>query len=177
MIYLWLTLMITFAIVAWVTNIFGLPGNWMILAVAILWYFVGPVSHAVHLFSVVVLLVAAGVAELLELVASIAGTKKYGGSKTGATLSLICSIIGGIFGAVLIPIPVVGWIVGPILFACVGALVGAAIGEKMVGKPMKESLKIGQAAFIGRFIGTVSKVGIGSAMVVLLVIALFADQL
>ena len=64
-----------------------------------------------------------------------------------------------------------------ILFAGVGAWIGATLGERWVGKPMKESVKIGGAAFLGRLFGTAGKLLVGSTMVVLAIAAPFVPLL
>ena len=91
-----------------------------------------------------------------------------------ATASLIGSILGGIAGAIFgLPIPIIGWIVGSVLFACVGAMIGATLGERWMGKPIKSSLQIGGAAFIGRMLGTVGKITLGSVMAAVAILGLF----
>lgn len=177
MVYVWLTLFILFLLVCWALNLLGAPGNWLIVLVVGLWAYFGPVDYGYHWLVVVAVLVLALVGEALEFGAAVIGTNKLGGSKTGAALSLIGSIIGGLSGVFLLPIPIIGLIVGPILFACIGALVGAAIGEKIVGKPMKESVKIGGAAAAGRLLGTLGKLAMGSAMIVVTLIAMFTSSI
>ncbi len=176
MIYVWITLFILAVMVFWVTNLFGLPGNWMIILIAAVWIWLGPSQepYEADWTILVVLVVLASVGEVIEFGASIVGTKGLGGSKKGATASLVGSILGGIVGAVFgLPIPVVGWIIGSVLFACIGALVGATLVEKLSGKPMKSSLKIGGAAFVGRMLGTVGKITLGSVMAIVAIVSLF----
>ena len=176
MVYVWLTLFIVAILVFWVANLIGMPGNWFMIVAALIWIWIGPdiEPYRIGWWQILTLVVLAGVGEIVEFGASVAGTNKLGGSKVGATASLVGSIIGGFAGAIFgLPIPVVGWIIGSVFFACLGAMVGATIGERWVGKPMKSSLKIGGAAFIGRMLGTVGKITLGSAMAVLCVIGLF----
>ncbi len=176
MVYVWIVLFIIVILVFWMTNLFGLPGNWFILAAVILWVWLGPQlePHNLGWYNVLTLSILATLGEILEFGASVAGTNRLGGSKAGATASLIGSILGGIVGAVFgLPIPVVGWIIGTVLFACLGAMVGATLAERWMGKPMKSSLKIGGAAFIGRMLGTVGKITLGSVMTVVAILGLF----
>lgn len=176
MIYVWITLFIILILVFWLLNLIGLPGNWMIVAIAILWAIFGPLDYRFHWAVPVVLVVLALLGELIEFLASVLGTKKLGGSTRGATLSVIGSMIGGLVGAVFgipVPIPLVGMLIGSILFAAIGAWVGATIGEKWVGKPTKQSLKIGGAAFVGRLLGTIGKLVMGSTMAVICIVAPF----
>jgi len=180
MVYVWLTLFMVAVILFWALNLLGLPGNWAIVAIAILWAFVGPAGYQFHWAIPVVLAILATVGELIEFLTSVLGTKKLGGSTRGATLSVIGSIAGGIIGAVFgipFPIPLVGIVIGSVLFAAVGAWVGASLGEKWVGKSTKESIKIGGAAFVGRLLGTAGKLLVGSTMVVLTIAAPFIPLL
>ena len=180
MVYVWLTLFIVSVILFWVLNLIGLPGNWMIVAIALLWTFFGPNHYQFHWGIPVALVVLATIGELIEFLTSVLGTKQLGGSTRGATLSVIGSIAGGLAGAVFgipFPIPLVGMLIGSILFAGIGAWVGATLGEKWVGKPMKESVKIGAAAFVGRLFGTAGKLVVGSTMVVLAIAAPFVPIL
>lgn len=176
MIYVWITLFILLVLLFWLLNLVGLPGNWFIVAVCLAWLFFGPVDYRFSWIVVAVLAVLAVIGEAIEFGASVLGTKKLGGSGRGATLSVIGSIIGGIAGAILgipVPIPLVGMLIGSVLFAAVGAWVGASIGEKWIGKSTKESVQIGGAAFVGRLLGTMGKLIIGSSMVVLAIAAPF----
>ncbi|HAY78900.1 MAG TPA: hypothetical protein DCY79_03760, partial [Planctomycetaceae bacterium] len=146
-----LTLLFVGSCIAWLTNLLGLPGNWMIvLAAAIyayLWYSWGWETGmtAIEWPGVVILFVLALLGEGLELVAGAAGAKGVGGSKRGAILSFLVSIIGGIVGMFIgtAILPVVGSVLGALTFACVGALIGAVLGEQWKGRQIEESLEIG----------------------------------
>lgn len=176
MIYVWLTLFILMVLGFWLLNLVGLPGNWFIVAICLVWILVGPIDYRFSWIVIVVLSALALVGEAIEFGTSVLGTKKLGGSGRGATLSVVGSIIGGIVGAIFgipVPIPLVGMLIGSVLFAAVGAWIGASIGEKWIGKSTKESVQIGGAAFIGRLLGTVGKLVIGSSMVALAIAAPF----
>ena len=176
MAYVFLTLFILLVFVFWLVNLVGAPGNWMIVCIAAIWVLVGPEPFEFGWGVVIALIVIALIGELIEFATSVVGTKKLGGSTLGATYSVIGSVIGGLAGAIIglpIPIPLMGPLVGSILFASTGALIGAMIGEGQKGKPLKDSAQIGAAAFAGRFLGTVGKLVMGSAMVGLTVIAPF----
>ncbi len=180
MVYVWLTLFIVLVILFWGLNLLGLPGNWMIAAIGVLWVFVGPDLYQFHWGIPVALILLATLGELIEFLTSVLGTKKLGGSNRGATLSVIGSIAGGMAGAVFgipFPVPLVGMLIGSILFAGVGAWIGATLGERWVGKPLDESVKIGAVAFLGRLLGTAGKLVVGSTMVVLAIAAPFVPVL
>jgi uncharacterized protein YqgC (DUF456 family) len=176
MVYVWLTLFVVLVILFWGLNFIGLPGNWMIVAVALLWIFVGPENYQFHWGIAVALALLAALGELIEFLTSVLGTKQLGGSNRGATLSVVGSIVGGMAGAVFgipFPIPLVGMLIGSILFAGVGAWIGATLGEKWAGKSLDESVKMGAVAFLGRLLGTAGKLVVGSTMVVLAIAAPF----
>ena len=176
MVYVWLSLFIVLILLFWLLNLVGLPGNWMIVALALIWVILGPENYRFSWIVVVVIAILALIGEAIEFGASILGTNKLGGSAQGATLSVVGSVIGGVLGAIFgipFPIPLVGSLIGSVLLAAVGAWVGATIGEKWVGKPLNESVKIGGAAFVGRLLGTAGKLVIGSVMAVLTIAAPF----
>jgi uncharacterized protein YqgC (DUF456 family) len=176
LVYVWIALFILLILAFWMSNLFGLPGNWFMILAVIVWIWLGPKHepHNLGWYLVLTLVILATVGEIMEFGASVVGTSKLGGSKIGATASLVGSILGGIAGALFgLPIPVVGWVVGSVLFACIGAMVGATLGEKWTGKPLSSSLKIGGAAFFGRMLGTVGKITLGSVMAAVAILGLF----
>jgi hypothetical protein len=176
--YLLLALFVVALMAAWFANLFGLPGNWIIVLLVAVWYwFVDPLSKShIGLPGVILFIGLAATGELIEFAASVFGTRKVGGSRRAATWSVIGSIAGGIVGALVglpIAIPIVGAIVGSILLACLGAMIGATMGEKSQGSKIDKSLKVGGAAAAGRFIGTVGKFAMGSIIVVATIVSLF----
>ncbi len=176
MVYILFSLFIILLILFWILNLVGLPGNWLIVVLSLLWMLFGPESYETTWLTIAILIGLAALGEAIEFGTSVVGTKKMGGSGRGATLSVVGSVIGGIAGAILglpIPIPLVGSLVGSLLFASLGAFIGAFIGEKWIGKSNPDSVKISTAAFLGRRFGTLGKLIIGSTMVVFAIIANF----
>ena len=175
MIYLWITLFILLLVVLWLTNLLGLPGNWLMIVAAACWtWLVGESFSEIGWLAILAIVFLAVLGELLEFGASVLGTKQVGGSRRAAVLSVVGSIVGGIVGVFVgLPIPIIGWIVGSLLFACLGALVGAALGEKWQGSDVNASLKVGGAAFVGRLVGTVGKIAFGAVILVIVVLSLF----
>ena len=174
-IVLWAVLLIVVMILCWATNAFGLPGNWFALAAAIVYALLVPEGRADFGWPALAAMTAlAVVGEVIELVAGAHGAAKEGGSKRGAALALLGSIIGGLSGIFFgLPIPIVGSLVAGMLFAALGALGGAMLGEAWKGRSTEDSWRIGQAAFWGRLIGTIAKIIIGAFMIVIAVVALF----
>ena len=160
----------------WILNIVGMPGNWILIAVTILWVIFGPERFSIHWPAFIGLTFLAILGEAVEFGASVLGAKKLGATRLGATLSVVGSMIGGLVGVIIaIPIPIIGWIISSILFACIGAMIGTMIGEKIKGTDNKQNLKIGSAAFAGRLLGTVGKLWLGSAMSAVALVALFIE--
>jgi uncharacterized protein len=169
MVIVWAILFILAILIAWGTNLIGLPGNWLMLAIAVVYWILKPVGESATL-SVTVLIIMgalAGVGELLELSMSSARVAKAGGARRSAGYAIIGSIIGGIFGlGVGIPVPLFGSIVGSLLFGSLGAMAGAVYGEVSSGETFPQAFRIGQAAFVGRALGTLAKLLVGLAIVV-----------
>jgi uncharacterized protein YqgC (DUF456 family) len=168
MVYVYAMLLTLLNLAWWFGILFNLPGTWlMILFPALLeWWQPGQ-----FMFSWTTLCVAVGLAlggEVLELVLGAAGARQAGGSKRAAALAIAGSIAGGIVGTAL-PVPLVGTLIG----ACLGAFGGSLLGDLWAGRPLFQSLKVGQGAAVGRFWGTVAKLAVGAVMVVVLAIAAF----
>jgi len=168
MVYVSAVLLTFIYLACWVGILFNLPGAWlMILITALLkWW-----QPAYVLVSWTVLMVAAGVAllgEVIEFALGAAGSRHAGGSKRGAALAIVGSLLGGIMGTAL-PVPVVGTLIG----ACLGAFAGSFIGDLWAGRPLFPSLEAGWGAAVGRLWGTVAKLTVGAIIVVVLGLAAF----
>ncbi len=175
MIYLWTTLLVLSLISGWALTLFSLPGNWLMVAAVALfaWFIPADSAVAIRWPWVVALLVLAVMGELAELLAAALGAARGGGSKRGTVMAVLGSMIGSIGLAIIgLPIPVVGPVVAAVFGAALGALTGAMLGESWKGKSLGESWKVGQGAFLGRLLGTLAKVSIGTAMLVIGVMAL-----
>lgn len=176
MIYLGLIALILVLLAGWAMTVLSLPGNWvMVVASAAFAYFAPDGGRFdVSWTAVGVLLGLALLGEALEMAAGAVSAARVGGSKRGAALAIVGSMIGAVVGAgagTAIPIPLVGSVIGAVGGACLGALAGAMLGETWKGRALGETWKIGQAAFRGRFLGTVAKVAIASAMTVIAITA------
>lgn len=170
------TLLLLLLAVGWVLNILSLPGNWLMIAAAALYYlFISDDSaYTFGLPVLLAMLALAVIAEIVESLAGAAGAARLGGSKRGAALAIVGSLIGAPVGAVIgVPIPLIGSVVGAILFAAVGAMIGAVLGDLWKGRDLDTSLEVGAAAFQGRLIGTVVKIALGTAIALLPALALF----
>jgi uncharacterized protein YqgC (DUF456 family) len=168
-------LLLVLIFVFWLLNLLNLPGNWMMSVATLVYMPLIPEDSrlAVTWPVVVALLLLATWGELVEFAASVWGVTKAGGTRWGAGLALIGSIAGGIAGVFFgLPIPILGQILAAVLFAGLGALVGAVVGERIAGRQFPESMRVGRAAFWGRLLGTLGKVGVGAVMGMLVLISL-----
>jgi uncharacterized protein YqgC (DUF456 family) len=146
--------------VAWLAQLVGLPGNWLIVlaAAGYAWLLPEDAATAIGWNTVLALAALAVAGEVIELVAGAAGVTKAGGSRRGAVLAIAGSVVGSLVGVFVgVPIPIVGSLVAAIVFGGVGALVGAVLGEQWKGRDLDTSIAVGNAAFVGRVLGTVGK--------------------
>jgi uncharacterized protein len=174
--FFWALLFVAAVLLFWFTNLLGLPGNWLIVATAVVYAWLKPGSTPAAIDWPVVGVVTglALLGEFVEFTASAAGVKKSGGSEFGAILALIGSVIGAIMGVFVgIPIPVIGSLIAALLFGGLGALLGAMLGETLIGRSLEASWKTGVAAFWGRLLGTFAKAIIGAVMAGVAIAAVF----
>jgi hypothetical protein len=172
------TTLVVVALLGWAANFVGLPGNWVMVGVAIPAAYLLPESSRVDLgwTAIAALVVLALTGELLEFLAGALGVQQAGGSRRSAVMAMIGSIVGGALGlmaGIPFPIPVVGSLVAAVLFASLGALVGALLGEDWKGRDFDQAVRVGHAAFWGRMLGTVAKVAVGAVMCAIVVIGVF----
>ncbi|MGC3968996.1 MAG: DUF456 domain-containing protein [Pirellulales bacterium] len=100
--------------VGWFCTVISLPGTWIILVTAAVYSWLTPDGARWDIGGNVlgVLLGLAVVGEILETASSAAGVKKLGGSRRGAVLAIVGSLIGAVIGTGAIPIPIVGTLAG-----------------------------------------------------------------
>ncbi len=174
--YVIASLVTVFALGFLLLTLVGLPGTWAIVVTGALLAWLAPVFAFINVSwgYVAALVGLAMLGELIEFVASAAGVGKLGGSRRAAVLAIVGSLVGAIFGmtafAAIIPIPVVGSLIGSVLMGGLGAAVGAFIGERMIGKDLDGSIKVGFAAFLGRIFGTVGKTLCATIMAAMLIV-------
>jgi uncharacterized protein len=168
----------------------GLPGTWMLLAVAVLielfdahWL---PVGANPSTFGWGILLGATALAALgegLEVLSGMLGVKAGGGTKRGMWGSILGGLAGALGGTLILPIPVLGTIVGALLGTFLGALWGemtskeaplSADGSELPQKrSARDAMKPALAATVSRALGTVAKTGIGATVWIVLSVAAF----
>ena len=166
------------AIASWISNLFTLPGNWMVVAVAALTMAFAP-SHdgtmVIGWATLITLLVLAILGEVVEFAAGAAGAAKQGASKRAVALSVVGAMAGSIGGAIFgVPIPVVGPLIGAVIGGGLGAFTGAYLGEAARGTNHEDRVQISSAAFYGRLLGTAGKLVVGGVMLVCFCFAVLA---
>lgn len=159
-------LLIVIAAAGLVISVFGLPGLWLMVAVAV-GYTLAAGDTVLGWQVVAVLAGLALASEIAEFLAGAAGSSSAGGSWRGIVGAAVGGIAGGIVG---VPIPVVG----PILGAILGAAIGAGVLELTNGTTsMEQAGHIAVGAAKGRLWGALSKLVFGTIMLVVLVIYAF----
>src|SRR3954466_16267352 len=145
-------------------NILTLPGLWLMAGAYGLYGWLTGWNHYVGWPSFGAILALTVIAEGVELLAGGAGAKKAGASKR----AMIGAVVGALLGAIFltIPFPIVGTIIG----VCLGAAIGAGVVEFMVRRDYHQSIDVARGAFTGRFMGIVSKVGIGTVILLIAII-------
>lgn len=167
------------AIIGWSINILGMPGNWLLVAMAAGLYWLASPEKAAHigLMPLSLIVVVTVIGELLEFAASALGANRLGASKRATALAVAGSVAGaivGLFAGSIIPIPIVGQLIGSLLLGGAGAALGAASGERWAGKSWDDSFQVGHAAFWGRLLGTVGKAVCGTVACIAFLIAIFS---
>jgi hypothetical protein len=149
-----------------VLTLLTLPGTWLVLVAGVaLQYSLGEP----RIFADSTLLTCLGIAilaEIVEIVASAAGAKKAGGTRSASILSIIGAGVGAIVLGIVIPI------VGAIIGGVVGAGIGAIVGQRgIAGSTWSHSLRVGTGAAAGRFVATIAKVGATVLIGIILMVA------
>lgn len=166
--YVWALLLLLSNSLAWGSNFFNIPGNWLLLMFSVIYKLVLPAetSPSVSWKVLIVLVILAILGEVWEFLAGAYGAAKRGGSRRGAVLAVVGSLVGSIGGAVAgVPVPVVGPLIGALVGGGVGAFVGAYLGER--DRSHEERVSIGKGAMVGRFLGTAGKLAFGLIMLII----------
>lgn len=161
------TVVLTLAnLLFWFSILFNVPGTWLMVmaAVAVAWW--QPAGMTLGWGAVAGVTGLALLGEILEFVLGAAGARQAGGSKRAALLAIAGGVVGAILGTAL-PIPIAGTLLG----ASLGAFAGSLLGDLWAGRPFGGSLQSGRGAAVGRFWGTMAKLGVGAVMVVVLALA------
>jgi len=142
------------AFLAFITHIFGLPANWLILIIIAGWAWINP-GHDLDVTQITLLIAVALGAEIFEFALQIFGARKYGATRSGNWGAILGAIAGAILGA--------SFFFG--LGALPGSLLGAYVGcygvERLSGRSASEAAEASKGALIGKFLGLSVKLGVG----------------
>jgi uncharacterized protein YqgC (DUF456 family) len=170
-------LLIALCIVAWLTSLLTLPGNWIVVALAagFAWLFPHDAGRGISWTVVGIGLALAVVGEVIEFAASAAGAAKQGASRRSVLLSLVGAMVGSIVGLMIgTPVPVLGSFVMALVGGAGGAFAGAYLGEMWKGRAEHERIAAGQGAFTGKIWGTLGKLACGAVIVAMIAVDAFA---
>lgn len=132
----------------------GLPGLWLMLGAALLYWIALP-AGGIGLWTLVGASVLVIIAELLEFTIAGSYTRKYGGSRRASWGAILGGIAGAVFG---VPVPFIGSIIGAML----GAFAGAFLGELTVKREDRgDPTRVAMGAMFGRAVAAAVKCGIG----------------
>ena len=159
----WLSVSFLIALnaVALLSNLFLLPGNWVMTGLLCIFLLASDFGHGPTWIIVIICVALAGLGEVLELAMGSAKAAKKGASRRAMLISMGMSFVCSIAGTFLIPVPVVGSVVGAILGAALGAFAGAWLGEAWKGTEPALRTEIGTAAMSGRLLGMLAKGVVG----------------
>lgn len=142
----------------------GLPGNFILLALALLVAWLGG-FQAVGWLALLVMAALVVLAEVVEALLGSAMAKRFGASWWGVGGAFVGGIAGVLLGSAVLPI--IGSLVGAFLGAAVGAVLLEAWHLRRVDQ---DALRAGWGAFLGKLLASLLKVSIGMGIVVFIVI-------
>lgn len=144
------------------------PGTWVMVAAAIVYALLGDLNPpgGSEWFPILVLVLLAGLGELIELGVRIVGSK-MAAVPNGA---IVAAIIGGIIGAIVgVPIFLIGSLLGLLL----GVFVGALLYSLAHVKNTHQALKMALATTTSQIVALFAKTCIGLGMMVYITMELF----
>jgi uncharacterized protein len=125
----------------------GWPGTWVMVGIVAIGAVLGDVSVGV----VVLVMLIAGAAELVEFFIVQQMSGRYGGSSRAFWGAVIGGTVGVFVG---VPVPVLG----PVIAGFLGSFVGAAIATVREGGGLMAASRVGWGVILGRVISTGVKV-------------------
>lgn len=150
---------IIFLFLVLLLNIFGLPANWLILGLVALWAVLTPYEPGFGFWFWTIMLCLAIAGEIIETGLQVVNSRKHGSSTSGTVLGMIGAFVGAILLSPLF------WGLGALIGALAGAWTGCFLMELIKGKKIGESADSAFGAMLGRFLGTICKMGIGAVMI------------
>ncbi|MCE5285536.1 MAG: DUF456 domain-containing protein [Pelosinus sp.] len=145
-----------------ILTLIGLPGNFLILAAAVIY---GWQENFLHLTYAWLLVLASlwGGGELMEFIAGISGAKKQQASRWAMLAAGIGSIAGGILGTGILPL------LGTLLGALVGGFMASFSIEYIYTRDKERAQKVASGVVKGQLWGMLLKVSVAIGMSVLII--------
>lgn len=151
--------------------LFQLPGTWLILVSTGIASWLLRDQGTIGAWTLGALMALAIAGEAVETVSGALGSRRFGGSRGGAYLSILTGIVGATIGASLAGSftlaffwAVPAWLLIVLAGGAVGAAAGAIAGDRLAGRNWPDARRAGLGAAIGRMGGTAGKVLIAVAM-------------
>lgn len=159
-------LMMILSLISFMLMIFGIPGNFIIMGIGILYYFIAPGMVTTGQLVFLILLAVSG--EVVENLVGLLGAKKYGASRVGMIGAFLGSFLGGILGTMIFPV------IGTFLGVFMGSFVLTFLFEyRLEGKDTHEASRAGKGALLGKVLAVSYKYSAGVVLLVLIGIILF----
>ncbi len=169
--YGWALVLVVTNILAWLSNLIAVPGNWIIVSFSVLFAWLVPTEAdmpGIRWTTIAVLVALAIAGELIEFMAGAAGAAKQGASRRSIVMSIVGAVMGSSVGLVFgLPIPIVGSSIAAIVGGACGAFAGAYLGEEWKGRSPEETVRAARSAFSGRLWGTAGKLAVGAVMLLI----------
>jgi hypothetical protein len=138
-------------------HVFGLPGNWALLGLVVVWDVLHPGPH--FGFGFYAFLGGAALAgEAVELFAQLFGARRFGATGKGNLGGFIGAFAGALCGAPFF----LG--LGALFGAVAGAFIGCYVFERAHGRDDAESRQAAMGAMFGKVFGLTAKVACGVVM-------------
>lgn len=138
-------------------HIFGLPGNWALLGLVVLWDVLHPgLRPGFGFYALLVCVALAG--EAVELFAQLFGARRYGATGKGNLGGFLGAFVGALAGAPFF----LG--LGALFGAVAGAFVGCYVFERSHGRADGEARRAAMGAMYGKVFGLTAKVACGVVM-------------
>ncbi len=138
-------------------HVLGLPGNWLLLGLVILWDLAHPeLAPGFGFYAVIGGAALAG--EAAELAVQLFGARRYGATGRGNLGGVVGAFAGAICGAPFF------FGLGALAGAVVGAFAGCYVFERLHGRGDAEARRAAKGAMYGKVLGLAAKVACGVFM-------------
>jgi uncharacterized protein len=142
----------------------GLPGNFILLGLALLVAWLGQ-FQVIGWVALLVMLALVILAEVVEALLGSALARKFGASWWGVGGAFVGGIVGAVAGSAIIPL--IGTLVGAFLGAAVGAVLLEVWHQRRIDE---NAFKAGWGALLGKVLATLFKTSVAMGIIAMMVI-------